>query len=147
MCHSNTSRHHEVSTPATPHKHSPRMDHLQTACPHPCVWKPSGYLEKEKTVPTVPCCASLLLSRKTEGNMDLRLDKTLQYARLHSTLEPELSEDYLVTFSKPFATWCSRSQGPETEAHSCPESWVLLLALPSAAHRSPPPGIIFSSDP
>lgn len=63
------------------------MLRLEIPCPQTHVWRPGDCSEKEKPMPH---CASLLLSRKTEENMDSRGDKSLQgYTQPWSRSSPE----------------------------------------------------------
>lgn len=122
------------------------MLRLEIPCPQTHVWRPGDCLGKEKPVPH---CAPLLLSRKTEENMDSRRDKSLQgYTQPWSLSSPEnlssssLQAIHSLVVQEPRSGKQKLTHWKEVES---PESWVLSLALPSTAHVTL--DIVFFSEP
>lgn len=109
------------------------MLRLEIPCPQTHVWRPGDCSEKEKPVPH---SAPLLLSKKTEENMDSRCDTSLQgYTQPWSLSSPEnLSSSTLQAMHSVVQEPRSGKQKlTRWEEMESPESWVLSQALPSTA--------------
>lgn len=147
MRHSNTSWHHKASTPATPHKHKTTFQLWNVLSPESL--SPDTCMETWRLVGEREACAPLLLSRKTEENMDSQRDKSLQgYTQPWSLSSPEnLSRSTLQAIhSLVVQELRSRKQKlTRWKEMKSSESWVLSQALPSTAHVTL--SIVFFSEP